>query len=333
MSDTRDTAGTKVVLSARWRLASLTEAEWRGVAMAAAIAAFIFVLFHFMGNTVSTVASRSAFVWMRVRWADKISYGGADYSHGWLIPFVSLFVVWLRRKDIIAAPKAVDRRGLILIVAALLLHWVGAKMQQTRVSLTALILLLWGFPFYFFGWGVARHLVFPAAYLAFCIPLTFLDVIAFPLRLLATNVSAATLNGLGLDVVQEGPKILAVSPMGGTRWGVDVENPCSGLRSLLAMTALTAIYAYLTQRTLWKKWALFILSIPLAIAGNVARIIFIGLMAEAFGEKVAVGIVHDYSGYVVFSVAILLMVGIGSLMNANVRNVWRDMRDQMLRPA
>ena len=55
-----------------------------------------FVLFHLMGNTVENIGSRSAFTWMISRWGDKQSFG-ADYSHGYLIPFVSLAVVWYRR--------------------------------------------------------------------------------------------------------------------------------------------------------------------------------------------------------------------------------------------
>jgi len=116
--------------------------------------------------------------------------------------------------------------------------------------------------------------------------------------------------------------------MGSERWGVDVANPCSGLRSLLAMTALTSAYAFATQRTLWKKLALFAASIPLAIAGNIVRIVVIGLIAESFGEKVAVGLIHEYSGYVVFIVAIALMVSFGSLLNTDLRGWWRGLRDR-----
>ena len=106
----------------------------------------------------------------------------------------------------------------------------------------------------------------------------------------------------------------------------DVADPCSGIKSLLAMTALTAVYAYFTQKTWWKKWLLFLSSIPLAIVGNVARITTVSFVAEAFGEKLALGLYHDYSGYVVFSVAIGLMIGLGSLLNLNfmeLRERWK----------
>jgi exosortase len=264
------------------------------------------------------------------RWKDPISFGGADYSHGWLIPFVSLGIVWYRRKELWTAPRAMCLPGLGVIVVALAMHFVGAKLQQTRISLMALILLLWGFPLYLLGWRVARWLVFPCSYLVFCIPMNFLDSIAFPLRIFATVTSTALLNGIGIAAQRSGSAIYSAA---GGGFSFDVADPCSGLRSLLAMTALTAVYAYLTQKTLLKQWALFLASIPLAIAGNIARITTVALVAEAFGERLALGLYHDYSGYVVFSVAIILMVGIGSLLNTDFRQVWRRLRAHWLREA
>jgi exosortase len=111
-----------------------------------------------------------------------------------------------------------------------------------------------------------------------------------------------------------------------------VADPCSGLRSLLAMTALTAVYAYLTQRTLLRKWLLFLASIPLAIVGNMARITTVALVAQAFGEKLALGIYHDYSGYVVFSVAITLMVALGGLLNLDYEVMWSRWKQRLLSP-
>ncbi len=320
---TRTANGTsELIWSERYRLAALTREEWRGVAVAAGIVAFLFVLFHYLGNTVGDVNSRSAFAWTLARWSDRVAFGDADYSHGWLIPLVSLFVVWHRRKAILNARKQVSNWGLVVIVGALLMHWVGAKMQQTRLSLLALILLLWGFPFYFYGWGVARQLVFPAAYLVFAIPLNFLEFVSGRLQVFTSVISSGLLNGLGIAVRREGVRLFSESG-----FSFEVAGACSGLRSLLAMTALTAVYAFFTQRTLGRQWLLFLCSIPLAVAGNIARITTIGLVAEAFGERLALGIYHDYSGYIVFAVGILLMVSIGSLLNLDVRRLvqrWRE---------
>lgn len=322
----------KLFLSERLRLATLTSAEWAGLAAVAVLGAFLFILFHFMSNTVESVNSRSAFYWMWARWQDTISFGGispthpdasgADYSHGILIPFVSLWALWHKRHELMSASRQMDWRGVILIMLALVMHWFGAKMQQTRVSLMAFIILLWALPFTFWGWQTAKHLLFPVSYLIFCIPLNFLDVIAFPLRIFAAQVSTGFLHALGVDVLRSGSAIRALDLLGHERWAVDVAAPCSGLRSLLAMTALTAVYAWATQRGHVRKWLLFATSIPLAIAGNVARIAVIGLVAETFGKNIATGPVHDFSGYIVFAVGISLMISIGRLLNRGATG-WR----------
>jgi len=109
-----------------------------------------------------------------------------------------------------------------------------------------------------------------------------------------------------------------------------VAGACSGLRSLLAMTALTAAYAYFTQRTLLRKWILFAFSIPIAIAFNLIRVSTIGLVAEAFGERFAVSLYHDYAGYVFFAVGILLMVAIGGLIALDYRGVWKRWKAQLV---
>jgi len=312
----KDFSSKKIgIWSDRWRLGALRPGELLHIALVSTIIGFLFLMFHLLGNTVENVHSRSAFVWMVARWGDRISFG-ADYSHGYLIPFVSLGIIWYKRKEFFEAEKQVDNRGLAVIVLALLLHWVGAKMQQTRISLLSLIMLIWGIPFYFYGLQVAKLLIFPCSYLIFCVPLNFLDSLSFPLQRLATSISHGLLTGLGIECQKIGTKLI------GENFQLNVEAPCSSLRSLLAMTALTVVYAYFTQPTLIKKWLLFFFSIPLAVAGNIGRIISIALVSIVTGQRMGTGLYHDWSGYVLFTVAISLMVFVGTLLNVNYRELY-----------
>jgi exosortase len=272
---------------------------------------------------VENVNTGSAFRWMIARWGDKESFG-ADYSHGYLIPFVSLWVIWSKREELFAVPKKVCQMGLVLIVTALAMHWLGAKMQQTRISLISLILLIWGIPLYFFGWELAKRLIFPCSYLIFCVPLNFLDALAGPLQRIATTMGHEALLGLGIECQRVGTMLR--SPY----FDLNVEAACSGLRSLLAMTALTAVYAYFTQETLLKKWVLFIMSIPIAVAGNIARIISIALVSITTGQKFGAGLHHDWSGYVLFTFSISLMIGVGKLLHVNYRELFASWKKTYL---
>jgi len=308
--------------SDRWRLGALERPELIQIGLVSAVIGLVFLMFHMLGNTVEEVGSRSAFQWMFARWQDSISFG-ADYSHGYIIPFVSIGILWFKRKEIFSVEKKVDAHGLAVVLGALLLHWLGAKMQQTRLSLMSLVLLIWGVPFYLFGWQLAKKLIFPFSYLLFCVPLNFLDIIAFPLRMLSTKMAVGMLGGLGIEASRFGTAILIPS----MPTGMDVADPCSGLRSLLAMTALTAVYAYFTQRTLVRQWILFSASIPLAVIGNISRIVTIAVVSEAVGGKVALGLYHDYSSFILFAASITMMVLFAGLLNLNfseVRQKWNS---------
>jgi len=301
-----------LIWSDRWRLGALSRSEMMNIGFVSVIIGFLFVLFHLLGNTVDNVGSKSAFTWMVARWGDKVSFG-ADYSHGYLIPFVSLFVIWNRREKLVAAPKKVCQLGLGVIAMALAMHWLGAKMQQTRLSLLSLILLLWGIPYYFFGWKLAKHLIFPCAYLIFCVPLNFLDALSGPLQNIAVRMGYTVVDYLGIECERVGNML--ISPY----FQLNVEKACSGLRSLLAMTALTAVYANFTQKGLFKQWVLFASSIPIAVIGNVGRIVSIALVSITTGQAFGAGLHHDWAGYVFFSVGISLMVGFGKLLTINYR--------------
>jgi len=286
---------------------------WRETAAAALLAAVVAALLvHLYGVNGSTedveVRGRSAILWMVDRWNGS----GGDLSQGWLIPLVSAALIGWRRRELVQAVGRSDRRGLLLIAGAMVLYILGARIQQTRIVLLSLVLLTWAVPFYFWGVGVARKLLFPCSYLLFCIPLSFLDTLTFPLRLMASRGAAALLNGLGIGARTQGTAILSTVAGG---FNLEVADPCSGLRSILAMAAVTALYAFVSQRTPARKWLLFAACIPIAVCGNIVRILSVAFIAHLAGQTRAVVYYHDYSSYVFFATAILLMMGVGSFLN------------------
>jgi exosortase len=246
------------------------------------------------------------FVWMTY----EFGLPRNDLSHGWMVPFFSATVIWLRRHELRQAFAAgrPDWRGICLSVFGLALFWLGNRGGQMRFCHLALLLEVWSLPFALFGPRVARLMMFPAAFLVFTMPMGFLDFFTIRLRLITATASSVLLNGLGIPVVREGTALHALA---GTGFNLDVADPCSGLRSLFAMTALTAAYAYLTVRGRLRQAMLFLLAVPLAVFGNTVRILSIAVVARFFGSEAATGFYHDYSGYVVFLVAVLLMVQAG----------------------
>lgn len=244
--------------------------------------------FHWLGNsTLGYVETRSLFAWM-----DYAYDQSADDSHGRLIPFVVIGFLWWKRKTILDAPKAVWWPGLLIVAVALLGHVFGYLIQQTRLSILAFFLGVYGIVATAWGPAILRATFFPFILFAFCFPLgTLAESITFPLRMMATHITAfLTGSVLGIPIIQDGARIFDSK---GT-FQYEIAAACSGLRSLTATLALATIYAFVYFKTTWRRAIMLASAIPLAVAGNVLRLACIIIAAEAFGQE-AGNFVHDNS--------------------------------------
>jgi exosortase len=306
----------------RWSRLSAA-AQWE-IGFWSVVAGGMFFLFHLHGNSQEIATARySLFRWLSTRWT-------GDYAYGAILPLASLVALWWRRQEIAAAQRRVDWRGAPVIVLALVMHWMGVLAQQPRISSAGFILLLWGLPMLLYGWDLARWLLFPCGYLFLAIPLNFIEDMTAPLRLFATVVSAGVLNGFGLEVYRVGAGLFSGA---GNAFSFNVAAECSGLRSLLAMTALMGFYAWYSQKTLMKKWLLFLFSVPVAIVANICRIILVVMVAAFFGQETAMDLWHDYSGYPIFLISILLMLTLDRLLNMDYRTAWTRIKHRFFAPA
>lgn len=234
-----------------------------------------------------------------------------DMSYGWFIPLFSLYVLWQERRKIVESLGKPSVVGLLFVLPSLFVGFLGIRGLQVRFEIIGFVGLLFGLTWTFFGRRTVGSVIFPIGFLLFCMPLhSYLDLVTIHLRLLAVSIASATLQGCGVEIIRQGTML--ASPTGA--FAIDIAEPCSGLRSLFAMMALTAGYAYFTQPTWFRRGLLFALSIPIAILGNVARIFSIVIVAATCSADFATGFYHDYSGYIVFLVAILLMVATGGLI-------------------
>ncbi len=292
------------------RLDAMTAGLWLLVALA-----FV-CLFGFMGNTHEPARYGPSIVsWMINQWEDP----GSNSSHGWFIPAVSLYLVWRKRSQLASCAKRTDFRALVVIVASLILYWAGYRAQQPRMGILCLLGLLWSVPWLIWGAHVARLLFFPVVYLLFCMPMGFLTPITFPLRLVSSSVTETLLNGFGIDTVRAGTAIFSAQPDG---FRLDVADACSGLQSIVALTALTAAYAHLAHEGIVKRWLLFLSAFPIAMAGNTFRVLTIAIVAETIGLDVAMKVYHDFSGFLVFGAAVILMVAFSAVLNVDWKERW-----------
>ena len=189
-----------------------------------------------------------------------------DLSYAWYVPIFSLYVLWTERQRIVGSLASPSVLGIILSLPFFALGFIGVRGVQIRFEIVAFAGLLITLPWAFWGRETAKRMLFPAGFLLFCIPMaSFLDIVTVHLRLLSTSVAYGALKGFGADIVRNGTAIAAADGS----FSIDVADPCSGLRSLFALMALSAAYAYFNQKTWVRRGLLFALSVPIAIAGNV----------------------------------------------------------------
>jgi exosortase len=193
--------------------------------------------------------------------------------------------------------------GLPLVALGLAVHVLGIRGDVTMLQGYGFLAILAGLVLHLAGWAWLRALAFPLAFLVFMLPWPpfLMNQISFELKSLASHTSGIVLDGLGIPVVRQGAILyLTTGPLA-------VENPCSGLRSLLALLALGTLMARMGTVPVWKRVALFAAAWPVALAANVARIVGLGLVATFVSLEVAVGTAHDVSGYLLFVVALGLL--------------------------
>lgn len=259
-------------------------------------------LFHFWGNSVFGWVDTSSLF----EWTYFVHDTAAEDGHGKLIPFVVLGLFWWKHDELMSIPKRVWWPALTLVVVGLLLHILGFLVQQTRVSIVAYFLGVYGLMGLVWGWHWLRSTLFPMFLFAFCVPFgTLSDPLTLPLRILATKISVGFSHDiLGISVMSDGTNIL------GEAFRFNVAAACSGLRSLTALLIITTIYGFISFRVNWKRFVIISAAIPIAIIGNVGRLTSVIVIADAFGQDAGV-FIEQKLGFVTFAIAIGCMLGIG----------------------
>jgi len=226
-----------------------------------------------------------------------------NFSHGFFVPLFSGFVVWQDRSRLAAIRPAPSSWGLPVILVALLTLVLGVFGAELFLSRMSLIMLIGGLVVFFLGWQMLRAILFPLLFLVLMIPIPtiILNQITLPLQILASKVASWSLPLCGVPVLREGNVInLPAMPL-------EVAQACSGIRSLLSLTTLAIMYGYLLEKRVLLRVVLAIASIPIAVAANGFRIFGTGLLVQYWDPEKAEGFFHQFSGWLIFVVSLLLL--------------------------
>lgn len=233
-----------------------------------------------------------------------------NYSHGPLVPLVSLALVASRRERLRALPRSGDWRGPALVLLACLIQVVGVRADVFTLQGWSFVVMLFGLALALLGGPLTRVLAFPIAYLVFMLtfPPIVMNGLSFALKEVAVRTAAHAAEALGVTLQRSGMTLWLA---GGA---LEIENPCSGLRSLLAMLATGVLFASVLPAGWWRRVLLVLLAVPMALAGNVLRITLLVLMANYVGVRQALGTFHDMSGYLTYGLSLAGLLAAWALL-------------------
>lgn len=273
----------------------------------------------------SESAAVGAFPWLTIAWFGAIlivCYAPVlqrlvnqwmvdeDMGHGIFVPAIAAYIAWQKRDELLTLKASPSWWGLLLVAigaAQLIVATLGAELFLARsaflISLVGAILFLGGF-------GHLRVLAFPLFLLCFMVPIPAIiyNQITFPLQLFASRVAENSLLLLGIPVLREG-NILELPTQ-----SLSVVEACSGIRSLLSLSFLSLVYSYFFDKKLWMRPLLLVATIPIAIAANASRVTLTGVLSE-YRPELAEGFFHGASGWVIFMVALAILVAFHQLVN------------------
>lgn len=234
-----------------------------------------------------------------------LGWVNADHTHAYFLVPIFLWLVY-RKRAVLHRVEAVSLPGALLFLAGALLYIFSRINDFMFLQATSFVWVIWAIFLLRYTLPSVKQMLFPLSYLMFIVPPPFLviDTVTMPLKTIATAGSYFLLKTAQLPVSLHGA-ILRVG-----NYDFFVADACSGYRSMVTLLALGALYAYLQNTTPAKKWLIFMSVVPLGIAGNIFRIFLTGCLGHYVGIQFAEGFFHEFSGAVVFLIAIFGLVAV-----------------------
>lgn len=245
----------------------------------------------------------------RVRW-DLL-----DYSHAYFILPISLWLTWRKRREI---EELIDKEttgknlsGLVLLILGIMMFLFGSRFDYSSVITLSMIPFIFGLLYFLHGISMLKLLLFPVLYLLLLVPppMGLIDSITLPMRYGISHFTEVILKFLQYPISREGLLLIIGYEE------IFMGQPCSGFRSLITLFSLGLVYVYISKSSNLNKIILTVSIVPLALFGNLIRVITLCLITFYFGREAGQGFFHNFSGIVMFIITILGLISIESLLN------------------
>ena len=274
--------------------------------------------------TPSQQQNRSALDWTSIGWFGfllLVCYGpilgalvknwndDADMGHGFFVPVIAAYIAWQKRDELAGVRAKPNWWGLAIVLYAALQLYIATLGAELFLARTSFVISIIGMVLLLGGREYLRIFAFPLFLLFFMVPIPAIiyNRITFPLQILASEAADWVLGALGYAVLREGNILELPSQR------LSVVEACSGIRSLLSLSFLSLVYGYFFEKKTWIRVGLFLSTIPIAMIANAGRVTLTGILSEIKPEY-AEGFFHEFSGWVIFMIALAIMVGLHQLV-------------------
>lgn len=241
------------------------------------------------------------FVWLVNSWLHS-----PYYSHGFLIPPLAGVIAWTRRS--VLAEKAPSNGGIPVLLAGMALYVGGFLYASDFLAAISLLVVLAGLVLYFWGNRALIAFAFPLGFLAFMIPVPFLGGMNLWMQSFAARASAWIIGLMGIPITRTGAQLQLEDA------AFVVGLPCSGMKGLIALLALAALFAYILKGPFSRKALLFALAFPTAILANLLRLVALLMIGDEWGAEAAMAFFHDFFSPLFFAVSILCLALLARLL-------------------
>jgi exosortase B len=245
-------------------------------------------------------------------------------AHGPIVLAIAIWFLHFKAKSVAAddtvAVESAPVAGSVVFGLGILSYILGRSQSVYVLEAGSLVPVLLGIVLLFFGSAVAKRLWFAFFFLCFMVPLpgSVVDALTQPMKIAVSYATEHILYWMGYPIARNGV-ILQIG-----QYQLLVADACAGLNSLFTLEALGLLYMNIMRHeSALRNAVLAILIVPISMSSNIIRVIILSLVTYYFGDEAGQGFVHGFSGIVLFLTALLLIIGVDSLLRLGVSGVSR----------
>lgn len=253
-----------------------------------------------------------------------------EYGHGYFIPLISLWLLWLRKDALIAAIGESSWVGPLLVLIGCIGLLLGELTAIYVLIQFSFLLAIIGIVLAYGGKSLLKVALLPIAFLVFAIPLPYFvgAQLSWRLQLTSSDLGVSFLRLLGYSVYLEGNVI----DLGAYK--LQVVEACSGLRYLYPLLSIGFLMAYMYKGKLWQRILICLSTIPITVIMNSLRIAMVGVLVDQWGNGMADGFLHYFEGWIIFMVCLAILIAEIMLMEkfGQKRSFWQAVDFPVIHP-